>query len=320
MNTSVKAPEDSAKTGKMRKKLRTAMAYAAMCLGAAVLITACTPAGARFWSDLCYLSGMEDRREEQSLLELHFLDVGKADAVLIKSEGRAALLDAGNYATAFRMDDYLSRYGVEELDYLIMSHPDKDHIGGMNKVLEEIKVNVFVQGELPLELEPDSQEYRNLQLALDRQGIERVVLPQGSSIKLGGAKLSVLGPLREYDSANDASLVLRLTCGEFSALFCGDMEEKPEKDLVESGQQLHADLIKVGHHGSKTSTSQEFLEAVDPDIAVICVGPDRNQLPRQQVLMRLEAAGAQVFRTDLDGDIQFIYDGEELRLRPERKG
>lgn len=312
--------KNSAKAMEFREKLRAMLAAAVVITAVLALILACTPAGDSFWQDVCWSIGMGDWRNSRELLELHFLDVGKADAILIKSRGHAALLDSGNYVTAGQVSDYLSRYGVEKLDYLIMSHSDRDHMGGMAQIASEIEVAAFVQAKMQEPVTPENQEYTDLQGAIEKLGIKRIALAPGESVKLGAAELKALGPMLEYDNANDASLVLRLICGDFSALFCGDMEAKAEKDLLESGQELSSNLLKVGHHGSKTSSSEEFIRAVSPQWAVICVGPDRNNLPRQEILVRLEKAGALVFRTDLDGTLRFVYEGEnKIRLDKDRK-
>lgn len=249
-------------------------------------------------------------------MELHFIDVGKADAILIRSQGKAALLDAGYDMPDDLVGSYLRRFGVDELEYVIMSHPDKDHIGGMPQVFQDFPVKTFVQGPLSQAVLPDSEEYANLQKAVS--GLPRLVMEPGDSIELGAATLTALAPLKEYDGSNDSSLVLRLECQGFTALFCGDIEKKAEADLIESGQELSAHLLKVAHHGSKTSTTAAFVEAVSPQIAIICVGNDRNGLPREEPLRTLEEAGAEIYRTDTDGDVVLIFNGETLQIKTER--
>lgn len=285
---------------------------------AAILTFTLTAVGQSFWNRANRDAGFNDLTGESGLVEVHVIDVGKADAILLRSGGSAALLDAGKAPAGEVVADYLARYGVESLDYVIMSHPDKDHIGGMSQVLEEIPAKTFVQAPLPEEVIPDSDEYRAMEQAVDDNGLERAVLLPGETLTLGAARLTALGPLREYGDANNNSLVLQLTCGKFAALFCGDMEKEAERDLLSSGEDLSADLLKVGHHGSKTSTTEEFLAAVSPSAAAVSVGPDRNNLPREEVLERLEYAGVQIYRTDTDGDIVFAYDGNYLSINTEK--
>lgn len=285
---------------------------------AALLVFSCTPSGGAMWKYLGTVSGFGDWREELPRLEIHLIDVGKADAILIKSRGQAALLDAGQAVSAGEIADYLYRHGVEKLDLLIMSHPDRDHIGGMPQILKELPVAQFLQGPLLPSLQPETQEYADLQAELEEHSVPRTVWRIGENVYLGDACFTAIGPVKQYDSTNNSSLVLRLTCGDFSALFCGDMEDKAEQDMVLSGASLKADLLKVGHHGSKTSSSLSFLQEVSPQYAAISVGTDRSNLPQEEVLARLEEVGAKLYRTDVDGDVVFIYDGAELTVKTEK--
>lgn len=287
-------------------------------LAALVLGLSSTSAGIEFWKSACQVSGFSGWQENTALLEIHLIDVGKADSILIRSRGHAALLDAGKVSEGTETADYLARHGIGELDALIMSHPDKDHIGGMPLVLREMPVRSFVQGPLPEEQEPNTQEFKDMERLLSEKQVPRRVLSPGESVLLGDAVLTAIGPVEGFADANNSSLVLRVTCGDFTALFCGDMEEKAERALILSGQDLRADLLKVGHHGSATSTSQEFLDQVLPQYAAISTGPDRNKLPRAEVLARLEEAGAEIYRTDTDGDVLFVYDGERVTVTTEK--
>ncbi len=251
-------------------------------------------------------------------MEVHIMDVGKADAILIRCGSRSALLDAGHGVSAESVIDYLYRHDVRKLDYLIMSHPDRDHIGGMPQILRELPVSFFVQGRISDNLLPDSLGYKDLQAALKETEVPQIILRPGESVSIGVAQLTALGPLKEYKNTNDSSLVLRLSCLDFTALFCGDMEKGAEQDLLTSQQDIHADLLKVGHHGSKTSSMLEFLCEVAPKYAAISVGPDRNELPREEVLARLEQLGAELYQTDTDGSIVFLYDGKDVVIKTDK--
>lgn len=282
-----------------------------------LLALSMTPPGMELWNRLCSASGLNYRDGQGQLLEIHVIDVGKADAILIRSQGHAALLDAGTVLDGMNVVNYLTRFGVEDLDYAIVSHPDEDHVGGMSEVLWNKPVKVLVQNNDPGKAE--SPHYSDLQTAARRLSVECRRAEAGDSFWLGAACFTVLGPISYGDSANDNSLVIRLDCGDFSALFCGDAEKAAEKELAASGADLRADLLKVGHHGSETSSTQEFLDKVRPKYAVISVGRDRNKLPRESVLRRLEEMGAQVFRTDVSGDVVFQYDGDGLTTWAGRK-
>ena len=298
-----------------KKKARALIRRGAGILLAAVLVFSLTPLGKAFWKELSSLSGFRGP-VESSPLELHMIDVGKADALLLRCEGETALLDGGTSASGDRVVDYLCRMGVDRLDYVIASHPDSDHIGGLSQVLEELPVGQLVVYPWPEEM-GQTLEYAALEQAREHREVPVRQVQPGDQLPLGGTFLEVLGPLKDYEDSNNCSLVLRLEYQGFSALFCGDMEAQAELDLVKSGANLTADLLKVGHHGSAGSSSQRFLEAVSPSVAAISVGPDNSNLPREETLRRLESVGAAIYRTDTDGDLVFSWDGKHLSLRSE---
>ena len=277
-----------------------------------VMLFFVTPVGRTLADTLYRMSGFQGP-VETAPLEIHVIDVGKADAMLLRCEGETALLDAGTYASGDRVVDYLLRIGVEQLDYVIASHPDSDHTGGVAQVLEELPVGELLVYPWPQEMR-QSLEFQSLEEAAVECSVPvREVVP-GDRIPLGGTELQVLGPLKAYEDTNNCSLVLRLDYLGFSSLFCGDIENSAELDLVKSGLDLDVDLLKVAHHGSAGSSSQRFLEAVSPEVAVISVGPDNSELPREETLVRLEEVGAKIYRTDTDGDLVFSWDGDQLTL------
>ena len=297
---------------KARRKRRAWLERLGLLLLAALLVFSATPTGQWAWQRLYTLSGFRGPAEEAPL-ELHFIDVGKADAILLQCQGKTALLDAGTWASGSRVVDYLHRVGVERLDYIIASHPDSDHIGGMAQVLEEIPAESLVIYPWPEEMR-QSGEFRQLEEAAFSKQVPVLEVEAGDALPFGETCLQILGPLEDYEDTNDCSLVVRLEYEGFSALFCGDIENAAELDLVKSGADLDADLLKVAHHGSAGSSSERFLEAVSPAYAVISVGPDNSQLPREETLRRLEEVGAAIYRTDTDGDLVFSWDGEQLSL------
>ena len=283
---------------------------------AAILLWSVSGPERAFWDQKFLRSGFGGSDPDPAGLEIHVIDVGKADAILVRCQGHAGLIDTGAGGDGEDVADYLLRHGVKELEFVLLSHNDSDHIGGLPTVLGELAVDTLYQGELSVE-EP-SLEGAAMDRALSGWEGERRTLARGDSFSLGGASFSVLGPCRAYESSNDSSLVLRLEFGEVSALFCGDIEATAELDLVKSGQELQADLLKVPHHGSATSCSQRFVKAVMPQLAAVSVGPDRNQLPRAEALEQLEAVGAQIYRTDTDGSLVFSSQGEDFAIETER--
>lgn len=292
----------------MREKLKKALPMALFCAALLVLALSLTEPGKACWRSLFTASGFVP--DTGAPLNIHVLDVGKADAILIQCEGHAALLDAGYYPNGEAVVNYLSRCGVERLDYVIASHPDKDHIGGMETVLGHVETSAFVRSRY------FAEEYSQLEGILEEKDIPLKTAAPGDVLEFGGAKLEIVGPVKEYEDTNNTSLVFRLSYRGFTALFCGDVEDEAEKDLVKSGRELRADLLKVPHHGSKTSCSKRFLKAVKPKYAVIPTGRDNNDLPDEKTIERLHRAGVQeLYETDIDGTVVFSFDGNHITVQ-----
>lgn len=280
-------------------------------LALAVLVFSYTPPGVQLWQTLSEAAGLAHFTQalSEDELHIHVIDVGKADAILLESPQAAVLVDCGTAAEAETVLRYLSARGVEKLDAVWISHPDSDHIGGLFEILESIPADCLVEsgaaGALPQTELP--------------AGCMIAQAEPGQTYSYRDMTLEVLAPLERYDGTNDNSVVFRLTYGDFSMLFCGDIEEKAERNLLESGAALQSDVLKVAHHGSATSTSSAFLEAVRPQYAVISTGEDRNHLPRNTVLKRLADMNVDFYRTDRDGSIVISTDGNQIRILTENE-
>ena len=248
-------------------------------------------------------------------LTVHYIDVGQADSILLQCDGEAMLIDGGNVADSQTVVSYLQHQGVEELSYVVNTHAHEDHVGGLAGALSQ-----YPAGEvLSPVTEYDSQAFGNFLKYTQEQGLSLTVPEPGDTWTVGTAAVTVLGPVQDYDDTNNTSIVLRVDFGETSFLFTGDMERSAEEDLLESGAWLEADVLKVGHHGSDTSTSYPFLREVDPDYAVISVGENNDYgHPSEDTLSRLRDDDVTVYRTDLQGDVVCTSDGTSLTFTVER--
>ncbi len=242
-------------------------------------------------------------------MEVHFIDVGQGDAVLIKSADASMLVDAGDDSKGTAIQNYLQKQGIERLNYLVLTHPDSDHIGGAPVIIEKFEIDqVFLS-----DFEKDNSTYRKLVQALDNKGLVGSTPSVGQVFSLGDAQVTILGPCDTYSDPNNASLALLVQNGEDSFLFTGDAEEEGELAMLESGLSLKADVYKAGHHGSKTSSSEAFLDAVQPEFAVISCGEGNSYgHPSAQTLNSFRSRGIQVFRTDEQGSIVAVSDGENI--------
>ena len=215
--------------------------------------------------------------------------------------------------------EYLKRQGVSDFDLVVISHPHRDHIGQMPEVIKTFKISKFLEPNIPDEFIPTGVTYQKMLKALKNNDVNAELIKGRKNIKLDDLNIDIFGPLSlDEKNVNNNSIVLKITYSNVSFLFTGDAEKQEESEIIDSGSNLKADVMKIGHHGSKTSTSQKFLDCVRPKYAVISVGPDRNNLPKEEVLNRLDKMGIDVYRTDLSGNIIFSSNGKEIKVRTEK--
>lgn len=249
-------------------------------------------------------------------LNVHFINVGQADSALITCEGQNMLIDGGNADDSQLLISYLNDYNVKNLDYIIATHAHEDHIGGLPAPLQNLDISrVFAP-----ETGADTDVYRKFTDAVVQRGLTIEHPSIGDTLPLGSAELTFLGPLEESpENLNNTSIVCRITYGENSFLFTGDMEYDAEKELTERNYPLNSDVLKVGHHGSSSSSSYTFLREVMPEYAVISVGKNNTYgHPTEKVLSRLRDVNAEIYRTDLQGHIVMHSDGESITVTAQK--
>ena len=251
-------------------------------------------------------------------LEVYFFDVGQGDSELIRLPGgENILIDAGTSSTEDELVGELRSLGAETLDLVVATHPHADHIGGMAAVIDAFDVRQVVMPRISESDTPTTKTYENLLQSIADKGLTIMPAEPGDELlSSGGAVLTVLAPNGEdYGDLNNYSVVLRLTYGEDSFLFTGDAEEASEEEMLSLDWPLTATVLKCGHHGSETSTSPAFLDAVSPQYAVISCGVDNDYgHPDAVTLEKLEAAGVEVFRTDRQGTILASTDGSGVTM------
>lgn len=281
-----------------------------------------------FWQDVFnYISptkevvaySEEGRELAEEKMSVHIIDVGKADSIYINSGDKNILVDAGDIDTSNKVLEYLKKRDVKKLDLVVVSHPHKDHIGGMRDIINEIQIERFMMPEVPDDIIPTGKTYESMLLALDKNNIKVDKPICGDSFKIGDMELNILSPSKKYDKLNNNSIVIKLKYGNKSFLLMGDAEKEAENDIIKSGYDLKSDVLKVGHHGSKTSSTQNFLNAVSPKYAAISVGENNKNLPRYSVVSRIEQSNIKIFRTDINGDIVFITDGNNIDVKVEKE-
>lgn len=252
--------------------------------------------------------------------KIWYLDVGQADSMLLQlpngNEWEYVLIDAGTGQTEEALVSWLQEQGVTDITAVIATHPHEDHIGGMDTVLEAIPVESLYMPEVKESLTPTTRCYEQMLDAAEAQQVQAVKGQSGVTVyEEDGVKLELVGPepQKEYDDLNEYSLVAKLTVGGKSFLFTGDSSEQAEADMIEAGEDLKADVLKIGHHGSSTATTKAFLQAVNPQVAVISCGKDNSYgHPHEETMQRLQEKAMTIYRTDEDGTILATCDGTSI--------
>ncbi len=256
--------------------------------------------------------------EVQGLLEVSFLDVGQGNAVLVENDGKYMLIDGGDREYASFVVSYLKQAGVEELEYVIASHYDADHLNGVVGVLHAFPCETVLAPDYVT----DTRVYDSFCETITGQEVGLVYPSAGDVYAFGDAEFTIVCPDQyAYADVNDNSVGVRLVYGENSFLICGDAGEKSEAAMLQSGMLLDSDVYLASHHGSDSSSSMEFLEAVMPEAVVFSVGADNSYgHPSGRVLDDVAAVGAAVYRTDLQGTICVSSDGQRLLWNVEPVG
>ncbi len=241
-----------------------------------------------------------------------FVDVGQGDCEIIRLEdGRNILIDAGTNEGEDELVKKIKDYGIEKFDVVIATHPHEDHIGGMDAVIDNFDIGCVYMPDVVTTTKTfenllDSIENKNLEVKKAKAGV--------SVINEENISMVFVAPNSDkYDDLNNYSAVLKFTYGKCSFLFTGDAEKLSEKEMLENSMDVSADVLKVGHHGSSTSSGKSFIEAVNPKYAIIEVGQDNEYgHPHKETMEELE--GVEIYRTDLQGDITAICDGDNIKI------
>lgn len=269
------------------------------------LIILLTVSSCKLYTPKQYAQGEADAK-----LIVHFIDVGQGDSILLESDDEFVLIDAGERSYGDTVSSYINERGADELKYVIATHPHTDHMGGMRTVLNDIAAENFITTETDCA----TNTWIKLLKTVEEKKINYIDAKSGDTYTFGSASFTILAPNSDsYDGYNNYSVVTKVTCGDISFMLTGDAEKESEYEMVNSGADLHADVLKCGHHGSSTSTTAKFLKAVDPSYAVISCGKDNDYgHPHKETMQKLNTLGTTILRTDQMGTIVAYTDGKGL--------
>jgi competence protein ComEC len=293
-----------------KKKKQNKQSKKALGVVVTLLVTVLTVLGVIFGPDL--LQGNSPDPVSGDEVQFHFIDVGQGDAALIRTASGDILIDAGTNSSEDELKAYLDRMGVKDIEYAIFTHPHEDHIGGADMVLKNYNVKRVI---LP-EKEQDSKTYDLMIDAIEAEKCEVIAAKSDKTFQVGEVTCTILAPIgTAYTELNDYSVVFRAEYGDTSVLFTGDAEIVSEDEMLEKyllTGKLDCDILKAGHHGSDTSSGQDFVKAVSPVYAVISVGEGNSYgHPKQEILALYETVKIEYLRTDKEGDIVFTSTGGE---------
>lgn len=273
----------------------------------ALFLTACTDAGnnkSKFDD-----SAITTVYASPDTVQFHFIDVGQGDCILIQNGETAILIDAGTYESGHRIYEYLTNLNIDDIDYFISTHPHDDHIGGAASLLRGFDV-----GTVFLSTEGDnSYAFENFVDVMIEKDITPTYPEMNTAYCEGDLSFTFLSPTKDFENTNDNSFVIMVQFGEIKALLTGDSEKKVETDLISRGVDIRADILKVGHHGSRNASTSSFLKSVYPSVAVIQCGKDNSYgHPHEETLERLTEIDCNVLRTDIEGNIILSTDGKAI--------
>ena len=256
-----------------------------------------------------------NRKEEvsststSSNLEAYFIDVGQADSILIKNNNEAMLIDAGNNEDGEDVVKFIKEKGINKLNYVVGTHPHEDHIGGLDDVINS---DIEIENILMPKIQTNTKTFEDVLDAISDKGLKITEPKKGDTFQIGEASCEIMtDSIINEKNLNLSSITIRLQFENNSMLLMGDSEVENEKTRT----WPKTDVLKVGHHGSLTSSSEEFLNEVQPQYAIIMVGKNNSyKLPKQEILDRLNKRNIKIHRTDEEGTIELIMNGNEIKI------
>lgn len=267
-----------------------------------------------------YLSGGFGTETDVEKLSVHYIDVGQGDSIYIESGGEGMLIDCGESGDTDSVISYLDNMGIKKINYIVGTHPHSDHMGGMSKIVEHFDIDEVIIPHIDDSDTPTTKYFEKFLNACAEKGLSLTEAELGREIEVGDAEFEIIAPNSlDYSNVNNYSVSFIMHHGDNSFIFTGDAEKLAEDEMIESGKLEDIDVYKAGHHGSDTSSSEDFLNIIKPDYAVISCGEGNSYgHPNDITIENLSKFTDKIYRTDLCGTVVFESDGKELTVKTER--
>ena len=266
------------------------------------------------------VAGSNGVKPVDSNFVIYYLDVGQGDSSIIICDDEVMVVDTSTTNHENEIHNALYALDIEKIDYLLITHQHDDHMGNAEYVIKNYSVTNIVMPSIGDGYDVEYEDYINLLNTIGEYNVNPISASNINSFNLGSASIDILSPNKNYDKLNNMSIVFKITYGDTSFLFQGDAEKQVEKQLIDDGIDLSADVIKIGHHGSNTSSTQNYLSYVDPSICVISYGKNNYRHPNSNVIKRLDDEGVDVYLSYFHGNITMISDGQTITVYTQKNG
>lgn len=256
-------------------------------------------------------SNSQTNSVNQGIIKINYIDVGQGDSILVQVNGKNLLIDAGPNDSTDKLMSYLSKQNIKKLDFVVATHPHEDHIGAMDSVIKKYDIGEFYA---PKKM-TTTKTFENMVNALKSKNIKINTATAGKNLDLGkNVRCEMIAPNNaNYENLNNYSVVIKITYGNSKFLFTGDAEKLSEKEILSKNYDISCDVLKLGHHGSSSSSSKDFLDKASPKIAIVSCGKNNDYgHPHRETLTEMKKRNVQVYRTDVDGSILLVSDGKKI--------
>lgn len=252
---------------------------------------------------------------------VYYLDAGQSDCTIVVCDGQVLMIDAGTYDQLETIREALMSLDISAIDYMVITHQHDDHMGSAAAIIQNYEVKNIIMPRLSEINMVTTYAYEELLTSISDRGVNAIAAEPGYHFNIGTADIDIFSPSQQDKNINNMSVVLKIVFGNTSFLFQGDAEKKIENALLKTDYDLSADVIKVGHHGSKTSSTAKYIQAVAPEAAIISCGADNSYgHPHSETLETLENADVDVYITSVIGDITAVSDGNKITITSEKSG